>query len=277
MQKFHDTRKRLVWGALVLCVALVAYSVFSPAPEDRSGAVPNELSRLFRPITSGITWVGSGISSVWNHYFNLSQASIENDKLRQDVAQLRDQALTLQEAQLENQRLHNLLKISASWTRNPVFARVISNSTNYGIRTVIIDRGWADGIERDRPVMADGGLIGRVRVIAEHSSTILLITDPNSSVDVIDARSRVRGLLVGALKETKMRRPVALTLLEYVSQDSNILQKDDLITSGLDGVYPKGLLVGTVHEVRRDDFGLFEEVWVLPSADLSRLEDVIVL
>lgn len=277
MQKARDTRKRLVWIALVLFVTLVAYSVLSPAPEGRSGAVPNELSRLFRPLTAGIAWIGNGVSSVWNHYFYLSQTSFENDQLRQDVALLREQALALQEAQIENQRLHELLKMSEAWSRKPIVARVIANSTHYGIRTAVIDRGWADGVERDRPVMAGGGLVGRVRVIAEHSSTILLITDPNSSVDVIDVRSRVRGLLVGALKITKLSRPVALTLLEYVSQDSDILQKDVLITSGMDGVYPKGLPVGEVHEVRKDDFGLFEDVWVVPAADLSRLEEVVVL
>lgn len=277
MQKVRDTRKRLIWLALIVLMALVGYSVLSPAPEDREGAVPNELSRLFRPFTAGISWVGSSIASVWNHYFYLTKTSFENDQLRQDVVQLREQALALQEAQLENQRLHNLLKFSESWSRNPIAARVIANSTHYGIRTIIIDRGWADGIERDRPVMADGGLIGRVRVIAEHTATILLITDPNSSVDVIDARSRVRGLLVGALKTTKLRRPVALSQLEYVSQDSDIQYKDDLITSGMDGVYPKGLQVGAVQEVRKDAFGLFEEVWVLPTANLSQLEEVMVL
>lgn len=277
MLKTHDSRKRLFWIALILCVALVVYSVLSPAPEDREGVAQNELSRVFRPFTAGVAWIGSGISSVWYHYFYLTQTSFENDRLLQEVAQLHEQVLSLQEAQLENQRLHSLLKISESWTRNPIVARVIANSTQYGIRTVVIDRGWADGVERDRPVMAGGGLIGRVRVLAEHSSTVLLITDPNSSVDVIDVRSRVRGLLVGALKTTKLHRPVALTLLEYVSQDSDILQNDELITSGMDGIYPKGLPVGVVGEVRKDAFGLFEEVWVLPSTDLSRLEEVVVL
>lgn len=277
MQKVRDTRKRLFWTATVLFVALVVYSVLAPAPEDRGGVIQNELSRLFRPLTAGVTWVGSSVSSVWHHYVHLTQTSFENDQLRQDVVQLREQVFTLQEAQAENQRLHRLLNWSESWHQNPIVARVIATSTHHDIRTVVINRGWADGIERDRPVMADGGLIGRVRVIAEHTSTILLITDPNSSLDVLDVRSRVRGLMVGALKDTELRRPVTLTQLEYVSQDSDIQQNDELVTSGMDGVYPKGLPIGKVHEIRKDAFGLFEEAWVLPSADLSRLEEVIVL
>lgn len=277
MQKAHDTRKRLFWTALTLFVALVAYSVLSPTPEDRGGVIQNELSHIFRPLTASVNWVGSRVSSVWNHYINLTQTSFENDQLRQDMAQLREQVLSLQEAQSENQRLHALLNLSESWRKTPIVARVIATSTHHDIRTIVINRGWADGVERDRPVMADGGLIGRIRVIAEHTSTVLLITDPNSALDVLDVRSRVRGLMVGALKETELRRPVTLTQLEYMSQDSDIQQDDELVTSGMDGVYPKGLPIGKIHEVRKDAFGLFEEAWVLPSADLSRLEEVLVL
>lgn len=286
MQKVRDTRKRLFWAASILFAALVVHAALSPAPEDRGGIIQNELSRLFRPFASAVTWVSSGISSVWHHYLYLTHASVENDQLHRDVAGLREQVLALQEEQVENQRLRSLLNLSESWRQNPIAARVIAASTHHDIHTIVIDRGWADGIERDRPVMADGslaggspagGLIGRVRVITEHTSTVLLITDPNSSVDVMDVRSRVRGLLVGALKDTELHRPVALTQLEYVSQDSDIQQGDALVTSGMDGVYPKGLPVGRVHVLRKDAFGLFEEALVLPAADLSRLEEVIVL
>lgn len=277
MQKVRDTRKRLFWAASVLFAALVVHAALSPAPEDRGGLIQNELSRLFRPLATAVTWVGASASSVWHHYVALTRTRVENDQLRQEVAGLRQQVFALQEAQLENQRLHQLLNLSETWRQSPVVARVIAASTHHDIRTIVINRGWADGIERDRPVMADGGLVGRVRVITEHTSTVLLITDPNSALDVMDARSRVRGLLVGALKDTELQRPVALTQLEYVSQDSDIQQGDLLVTSGMDSVYPKGLPVGQVHALRKDAFGLFEEALVLPAADLSRLEEVTVL
>ncbi len=281
MQKVRDTRKRLFWAASVVVIAMAVYSVLSPAPEGRDGAISNEISRLFRPLIMGVSRVGSGISSIWRHYIHLTQTRFENDQLHQEVAGLREQLLALQEAERENLRLRSLLSLSEFWDRKPIAARVIAVSTHHAIRTITINRGWADGVERDRPVMSQdgltgGGLIGRVRVMAEHTSTVLLITDPNSALDVIDVRSRVRGLLVGALKDTALHRPVALAQLEYVSQDSNIREGDVLITSGMDGVYPKGLPVGSVHEVRKDAFGLFEEAWVLPAADLSRLEEVIV-
>lgn len=266
-----------MWAVSVVVALIAAYSILTPAPEDRGGIVRNELSRLFRPLTAGVEWVVSGVSSVWHHYIHLTRISFENDRLRQEVSGLREQLLSLQEAKVENERLHNLLNFSSAWRKNPVVARVIAASTHHDIRTVTINRGWADGIERDRPVMADGGLIGRVRVMTEHTSTILLITDPNSALDVMDVRSRVRGLLVGALKGTTLNRPAALTQLEYVSQDSDIREGDTLITSGMDGVYPKGLPVGRVQELRKDAFGLFEEAWVLPLVDVSRLEEVIVL
>lgn len=277
MQKIHDVRRRLMWAASILCIALVIYMALAPAPSGRSGVVRQELSRVFRPLYSAVTWVESSLSSVWNHYIHLTHVSAENDQLRTEVAQLRSELQAISEAQSENTRLHALLAMAEPWSPHPVAARVIASHPYRDVQTIIIDRGWADGIVRDRPVMAVGGLVGRVRVITEHTATVLLLTDPNSSVDVIDERSRVRGLLVGAVRTTEFRRPISLTQLEYASQDSDIQEGDELMTSGMDGVYPKGLPVGRIHELNKDEFGLFEEAWVLPLADMSRLEEVVVL
>jgi rod shape-determining protein MreC len=277
MQKIRDVRRRLVWGASILCIALVSIMAMAPAPEGRGGVVRQEVSRLFRPLYLAITWVESGISSVWHHYIYLTHVSVENAQLRAENVRLHSELQATTEARSENARLQALLTMAAPWNPRPIAARVIASHPHHDLQTITIDRGWADGIERDRPVMAAGGLVGRVRVVTEHTATVLLLTDPNSSVDVMDARSRVRGLLVGVVRATELRRPVSLTQLEYVAHDSDIQEGDDLMTSGMDGVYPKGLPVGRVHELNKDEFGLFEEAWVLPLADMSRLEDVVVL
>ncbi len=277
MQKVRDIRRRSLWAVLLLFTALGGYALFAPEPEGRAGVIQQEVSRLFRPLNLAVTWVTDGLSSIWTHYIALTHTRFENDQLRQDVAQLKEQLRSQAEVQAENARLQTLLTVASPWSRHPIAAHVIGSSPHHDIRTIVIDRGWADGLARDRPVLAAGGLVGRVRVLTEHTATILLLTDPNSSVDVIDTRSRVRGLLVGALHGTTMQRPVAMTQLEYVAHDSDIADNDDLITSGMDGVYPKGLPVGHVQELRKDEFGLFEDAWVIPLADMSRLEDVVVL
>lgn len=277
MQKGRAIRRRSLWAAALLVLVLGGYALFAPVPEGRGNVVSQELWRLFRPLNTAVVFVTSGISSLWTHYIDLTHASAENDRLHQEVAQLQEQVRGSAELQMEATRLQALLSMSAPWSRHPVGARVIAASPLHDIRTIIIDRGWADGIVRDRPVLAAGGLVGRVRVLTEHTATVLLLTDPNSSVDVIDTRSRVRGLLVGALRGTAMQRPLAITQLEFVAHDSDILENDELITSGMDGIYPKGLPVGRVQELRKDEFGLFEDAWVLPLADISRLEEVVVL
>ena len=277
MHKTHDARRRWVWAASILCIALVTYMALASAPEGRAGVIRQELSRVFRPLFVATTWVESNISSVWNRYIYLTQVSVENERLLIEVAQLRSELQAVSESRAENERLHGLLVMAEPWSAHPIAARVIASHPYHDVQTIIIDRGWADGIVRDRPVMAAGGLVGRVRVITEHTATVLLLTDPNSSVDVIDERSRVRGLLVGAVRSTAFRRPASLTQLEYVSHDSDVQEGDELMTSGMDGIYPKGLPVGRVHELNKDEFGLFEEAWVLPLADMSRLEEVVVL
>jgi rod shape-determining protein MreC len=276
MQKIRTIRRRTKWAAAILAIALLSYSVLVPAPDGRAGVLRRELAALFRPLLGAVTWVESGVSSVWAHYIHLTRVSIENDKLRSEIDRLRAELQIISETQNEGARLRALLAMAEPWGRHPIAARVIAVTPQADLRTVVIDRGWADGITRDRPVLAAGGLVGRVRVVTEHTATVLLITDSSSAVDVIDSRSRVRGLLVGALRGTELQRPVLLTQLEYVAHDSDIRQDDVLMTSGMDGVYPKGLPVGRVHDLRKDEFGLFEEAWVLPAVDLSRLEEVIV-
>lgn len=260
-----------------LFLVLVGYSLFMPATEGRVGILHQELFHLFRPLHVATTSVGDWITSVWNHYIYLIHTAEENDQLRKEVGELRNKIILGQEAALENDRLHDLLAMGAHWSKLPIVARVIAITPQPDVRTLVIDKGWADGVVRDRPVMSGSGLVGRIRMLSEHTATVLLITDSSSAVDVIDSRSRVRGLLAGSMNETVLKRPVALTQLEYVTHDSDLLEGDELLTSGMDGVYPKGLPVGKVQEVNRGEFGLFEDAWVVPLADMERLEEVLIL
>lgn len=277
MHKLRRICQRSVWAVVVLFLALVCYSVFMPAPEGHVSVLHQELFRLFRPIHSTTTSIGTWVSNLWGHYVYLVDAAKENSLMKQEISDLQGRLLSASEIEAENSRLRALLEMGSRWSNTPIAARVIATTPQANVNTIVIDKGWADGIKRDRPVMSGYGLVGRVRVLGEHTSTVLLITDASSAVDVIDSRSRVRGLLVGGVRETVLKRPVSLTQLEYVTHDSDLSEGDELITSGMDGIYPKGLPVGKVHDVGRNDFGLFEEAWVLPYSDMGQLEEVIVL
>jgi rod shape-determining protein MreC len=276
MQKIRDNRRRSIWMIGLLFLTLIAYTALVPSRDDRVGILEQEILRLFRPLHVGITWVGDGLSQLWNHYFNLVHAAQDNELLRQDRDRLRAALSAATELAAENDRLRALLKMKPGDSPQPVAAHVIAVSPQPDVRTIVIDRGWADGVVRDHPVLSSAGLIGRVRVLGEHTATVLLISDSSSAVDIVTTRSRIRGLLTGATRGTVLQRPAELTQIEYLSHDSDIAEGDEVVTSGMDGVFPKGLPVGRIHDLQKNEFGLFEEAWVVPFADLSRLEEVVV-
>ncbi|MDH3557772.1 MAG: rod shape-determining protein MreC, partial [Deltaproteobacteria bacterium] len=136
-------------------------------------------------------------------------------------------------------------------------------------QTILIDKGRSDGVTQDMAVVSAEGLMGRVIGVSSHHAKVLLILDANSAVDALIQRSRVRGVLVGL--------GVDLCLLKYVQRNEDVQVGDQVISSGMGGVFPKGLLLGTVQEVVRGSSGLFQRVEVKPAANFNRLEEVMVV
>ena len=156
-------------------------------------------------------------------------------------------------------------------------ARVIGYDPIPAFRSLTIDQGSQHGLKPDQVVVSSGGVVGRVMRTGELSSQVLLVTDLNSSVDVVDARTRARGVLVGKKRDMGLKRERWMTEAEYVSASEEIVAGDLLLTSGLDGVFPKGLPVGIVASVKKDASGLFWQAEVQPYVELNKLEDVLVL
>ena len=136
-------------------------------------------------------------------------------------------------------------------------------------QTILIDKGRNDGVVLDMAVVSAEGLVGRVIGVGKHHAKVLLILDGNSAVDAYIQSSRARGVLVGLGRE--------LCLLKYVQRNEDVQVGDKVISSGMGGVFPKGLLVGTVQGVVRGSSGLFQRVEVEPAVNFSRLEEVMVV
>lgn len=275
MRRLHPLAP-LGFGVLLVGL-LLAYSTLSPVSEGVAGRIRSDMLRLVAPIYEIANRVAVSVAGSWRHYFDLVNAAAENEQLHSEVAELHSQLTQYHELKIENERLRQLFKMAQTIQPHAIAARVIASNPAATIKTVVIDRGWADGVTKDRPVLAGAGLIGRVRMVAEHSAVVLLITDPSSAIDVLDSRSRERGLLVGTFQATELQRSYQLTQLEYLSHVSDIQVDDELVTSGMDGIYPKGLPVGRVYGVVKDAFGLMQSAWVLPLADLTHLEEVVIL
>ena len=132
-----------------------------------------------------------------------------------------------------------------------------------------MNQGENDGVAKDMAVATSEGVVGRVIEVSRNTAKVLLITDANSAVDVIVQRSRAQGILEGKIEET--------CILKYVQKSEEVQVGDRVITSGLGGIFPKGLVVGTVTKVDRKRPGIFQYIEVTPAVDLSKLEEVLIL
>jgi rod shape-determining protein MreC len=148
-------------------------------------------------------------------------------------------------------------------------ARVIGESPDPWARTIVVNRGKADGIEKGLSVVTQDGLVGRVVEVARHSSVVRLIVDRSSRVPVVVSRSRARAIMEGENSGTCQ--------LKYLARTKDVLEGDIVITSGLAGVYPRGIEVGSVTQVIRKSHGLYQYAKILPHAPIGRLEDVLIL
>jgi len=218
-------------------------------------------------ITVSSTVLG-GVRGVWTNYFWLRGARQENRQLQATVRDLTLQVETLRQAQKENARLQQLLGLSGALPFRSVTAKIVGRVPDFMSKTVYIDRGSASGVTADDAVLSSTGVAGRVVFVSRYNSQIQLITNSDASTGVLIERTRSPGVLKGT-------GDVSLNL-DYISNTEQINVGDLVISSGLDGIYPKGLPVGKVVETHKGK-SVFRAIKVEPAADLVHLEEVLVL
>ena len=221
------------------------------------------------PVQKVVWGVIDGIGSVWRGYFYLVGLEKENQALKRELQELKLQMNRYREAELANERLRALLNFKKSIATPLLPAQLVAFDPSGWFQTILIDKGRNDGVVLDMAVVSAEGLVGRVIGVGKHHAKVLLILDGNSAVDAYIQRSRARGVLVGLGRE--------LCILKYVQRNEDVQVGDKVISSGMGGVFPKGLLVGTVQEVVRGSSGLFQRVEVEPSVNFSRLEEVMIV
>ena len=254
-----------------ILIFLLAFSLISANLHSR------ENMSFFESLVVGITapvqkvvWgIIGGAGSVWRGYFYLVGLEKENKDLKRELQELKLQMNRYREADLANERLRALLNFKKSIATPLLPAQLVAFDPSGWFQTILIDKGRNDGVVLDMAVVSAEGLVGRVIGVGNHHAKVLLILDGNSAVDAYIQRSRARGVLVGLGRE--------LCLLKYVQRNEDVQVGDKVISSGMGGVFPKGLLVGTVQEVVRASSGLFQRVEVEPAVNFSRLEEVLVV
>lgn len=216
-------------------------------------------------VTSGL---GRGVAGLWNQYVGLIGVARQNRRLRARVRELQRASIHQQELERMNRRLKRLLALQRRLPTAAIAAQVTARDASVWFQSLTLDKGESDGVHPGMPVMAPEGAVGVIASASAHASRVLLLTDPNSGIDVLVQRSRVRGIVSGILDEG--------TVLKYVKRSEDVRVGDFVVASGMDGVFPKGLPVGRVTRVSRKDRGLFLYAEVAPVANADRLEEVVV-
>lgn len=241
--------------------------------EGESGPIHGVRS-VVSTITSPVRYAGSVIASPFNALGNvftnltastetLSDIKAENEELTARVAEL-------SEAEATAERLEALLDLQSTYNLQSTAARIVGESSDAWSRTVTIDKGTSDGFAINMPVCNSAGVIGQIIEVSSNTSTVRLITDENSGVSAMVQSTRAQGILQG--------QPDGSLRLEYVSVEADVEEGDIIVTSGIGGTYPKGLLLGTVSSVIRPDNATYYTIVVTPaSSDTENNEEVLVI
>ena len=227
------------------------------------------------------SYLQKGISQVFRHtrdflwsVLGSKYLVVENRRLKQEARALREQISQLKEYENENEGLRKLLEFREKsklreMLSHSVGAEVIGRNPVNWYETIVIDRGERDGLRKDMVVVTGEGLVGRIKKVGPITSQVVLILDEGNCVSAIIQRTREHGIVEGRLTDTLR--------MKYLSGKTEVMRGDVIRSSGLGGIYPKGLLIGTVTNVERSDYGLTREAHVLPVVDFSRLENVLVV
>ncbi len=256
--------------AVVLILLGGGVLVLISAPKGREqGHEVGFLYTLFRPAQQVVAGFHGSLVDMWRGYIGLVGVQSENKALKDEVRRLRGERVGLLNAEKENVRLKKLLNLRAANEFPSLVAQVIGEDSAGWYRSLFINRGSEDGVTTDMAVAVAEGIVGRVTRCSSGMAQIVLITDPGLSVDCRLIRTRDRGVLTGSLDGG--------CVLRYLDLKSDVKTGDEVITSGLDRVFPKGLPVGRIESVRKGSQGLFLEAQVRPAADFSGVEEVIVV
>ena len=267
---FAFLRKNQILISSCFCLLLSLYMLTAAARgqlmRDPIGPV---LLQLLRPVEIGAQMTIDWIKGLQSSYNTLAGFRAENERLRKRLQQLEIEKNRLLEAEATNRRLQQLLAFRSHLSASIVTASIIGNSASGWFQSCLLDKGSADGVRKGMGVVTPLGVIGQVVSVSPRTAKVLLLTDASSGVDVLVQRTRARGIVSGSLEHG--------TILKYVKRSEDIQEGDRLITSGLDGVFPKGLLVGTVTKARKQHLGLFQLLEVTPAVLASQSEEVLVV
>jgi len=255
----------LLIGVVVLQVLLLAVQI----RRDSQGRLIRVWTvSAVSPVERSGTWGVGKIRDAWRHYFALSDTARQNEQLQRENGELKLEIMQLQGKSAEADRLATLLNFKQKQNKVPmVVARVIGSSADPNSNVLYIDQGQRDGINKNMGVITPEGVVGKVIESYRDTSQVLVVTDRDSGVGAMIADSRIQSPVGG--------NGEPLLTMKYVGNDDEVAIGSRVVTSGMDRIFPKDLPVGTITQVKPG--GQYKQIRVKPSANLEKLEEVIVL
>jgi rod shape-determining protein MreC len=277
MESFFTRYKNVLVLVTVLLVQTIGLAIQVRRPVEPSAPEGEKVTLLrhwvvavvmpFEKIFHGI---GYNVRHGWSNYVDLRNTRQQNRELQDEIARLRLEQAQLAEDAMQGHRLQEMLKFQQHYVASTVAAQIIGNSGTDQSRVLYIDKGASDGLKVDQAVITPDGIVGKLREVFPHTAQVLVINDPSSGAGVLLASTRIRAILHGSQG--------GRIVISNLTPDSRIKPGEQVLTSGGDQVYPRGLNVGTIESIAPDpDHQPYTTIVVKPAANLFQLEEVLII
>lgn len=260
--------RSIIIVAILIVIFVITLSLIVK-PYGHTGFFRKIVLEVTSPLQNMVNSSVSAVRSVWERYLFLVDLGEENRQLNGENALLSNQLNSYREAYLECQRLKKLLGLREIHGFQTVAAKVVGRERSSVFKTILINRGSSDGLSEGQAVVAFEGVVGRVIEVSWNVSKILLLIDYNSNIDAIVQNIRAQGILQGSGQQG--------CVLKYVHRAEDVKVGDSVVCSGMAGVFPRGILLGTVASVDKEAADLFQKIRVTPAVHVSKLEEVLVV
>lgn len=266
-----DFLKKYMYPLLTGICILAALLVFSlNVPRNREANLfERTVLSAFSPLLQPVSRISGFVVEIWDSYIRLVDTHRENVRLREDIRALNLRMHEANEALLANKRLEQLLNMKKTIKEPTIAATVIGEDVTSWFRSLIINRGSSSGIREGMAVISADGVVGQTVKVSPTASRVLLLTDHASGISATIQRSRARGVVKG---KSEMN-----CTLEFTTRGEDVKVGDTVITSGIGGIFLKGIPLGEVTMVKRGEYGIFQTVSIRPAVNLTHLEEVLVV
>lgn len=274
------TQKEIRQRAPIWLVTLLVANLVIMAVDARDADGQHKVLRIWTqtfasPLQSASSKASGVTTGFFQQIWNFRSTAQENEQLKERLTQVETELNNARQATIENERLKGLLGLSEQTDIKSVPARVIARDPSVWFNTITINRGSSSGIGMNMPVVTSGGIVGRVITVSPFASQVMLLTDEKAGAGAVVGQLGQSG----ALGSVRGRADLGVALIEmrYVSGTEKVEVGDNVMTTGQDGIYPAGLNVGRVVDVKSGTATQAHQILIQPGAQLDRLEDVAVL